>query len=85
VATTGTSLRLVETGYSALLDRSADSWRAFGVYGGLILSFAVGALIGALATEAFDVRAIGVSAALVAGAGVMFVLEKRAANVAPVI
>jgi uncharacterized membrane protein YoaK (UPF0700 family) len=77
VATTGNSLRLVETGYSALVDKSGESWRAFGVYGGLILSFGTGALIGALLTHAFDVRAIWVSAALIAIAGVMFVVEKR--------
>lgn len=77
VATTGNSLRLVETGYSALLDRSAEARRAFGVYGGLILSFGTGALIGAVLTHAFDERAIWASAALIACAGVMFVVEKR--------
>ena len=66
VATTGNSLRLVETGYSALVDGNGESWRAFSVYGGLILSFGTGALIGALLTHAFDVRAIWVSAALIA-------------------
>ena len=77
VATTGNQLRFVETGYAALMDRSGDSLRAFGVYGCLILSFATGALIGAEVTRALDVRAIWLPAALIALAGVMFVLEQR--------
>lgn len=77
VATTGNQLRLVETGYSALLDRSTESRRGFGVYGCLILSFATGALVGAVMTEAFDVRAIWVPAALIAFTIVMFILEQR--------
>ena len=56
------------------------SRRAFGLYGGMILSFGIGALIGALLTHAFDVRTIWVSAALIARAGVMFVLEKRSSR-----
>ena len=77
VATTGIQLRFVETGYAALMDRSGDSLRAFGVYGCLILSFATGALIGAEVTRALDVRAIWLPAALIVLAGVMFVLEQR--------
>src|ERR1700752_1558444 len=53
VATTGNLMRCVEAGYDGFVEKRAPSRRAFGVYGALILAFAVGALIGAIATRAW--------------------------------
>ena len=50
VATTGNLMRFMESGYDGLVEKRAESLRAFGVYGALILAFAAGALTGAFAT-----------------------------------
>jgi uncharacterized membrane protein YoaK (UPF0700 family) len=59
VATTGNLMRLVEAGYGGFVENDAASRRACGIYAALILGFAGGATIGAVATRAWGVHAIG--------------------------
>src|SRR6478609_9195589 len=51
VATTGNLMRFMESVYDGAVEKRAESRRACGVYGILILAFASGALAGAVATD----------------------------------
>jgi uncharacterized membrane protein YoaK (UPF0700 family) len=77
VATTGNLMRFVEAGYDGLVEKRQESRRAFGVYGGLILAFASGALVGAFASQAFGVHAIWLPAALLAVTLCLFIIDER--------
>ena len=77
VATTGNLMRLVESGYTALVDRDAKARSAIPVYGAIVAAFAAGAVIGGLATHAWNVRAIWLPAGLLAVTLVLFILDGR--------
>lgn len=77
VATTGNLMRFVEAGYDGIVDKNAASRRAFGVYGALILAFASGALIGAIASRAWGVHAIWLPAGFVAVTLCLFIIDER--------
>lgn len=77
VATTGNLMRFMEAGYDGFVERDAKSRRAFGVYGSLIAAFACGALIGAVATQAWWTHAIWLPAAFLAVTLVLFVVDER--------
>jgi uncharacterized membrane protein YoaK (UPF0700 family) len=77
VATTGNLMRFVEAGYDGFVEKNAASRRAFGVYGALILAFASGALIGAIASRAWGVHAIWLPAGFVAVTLCLFIIDER--------
>ena len=77
LATTGNIMRLVESGYTGFVDRLPAGRAAFDTYGLLTLFFAVGALIGAVATRAMGVQAIWLPAGLLAVTLVLFVVDER--------
>jgi uncharacterized membrane protein YoaK (UPF0700 family) len=77
VATTGNMMRFVEAGYAGFMDGHAPSRRAFGIYGAVILTFATGAVLGAVASREWEVRAIWCAAALLAVTLVLFVIDER--------
>jgi uncharacterized membrane protein YoaK (UPF0700 family) len=77
VATTGNLMRFVEAGYDGFVDKHAESRRAFGVYGTLILAFASGALIGAIASRAWGVHAIWLPAGFLAVTLCLFIIDER--------
>jgi uncharacterized membrane protein YoaK (UPF0700 family) len=77
VATTGNLMRFVEAGYDGFVDNHAESRRAFGVYGALILAFASGALIGAIASRAWGVHAIWLPAGFLAVTLCLFIIDER--------
>jgi uncharacterized membrane protein YoaK (UPF0700 family) len=77
VATTGNLMRFVEAGYDGFVEKHAESRRAFGVYGTLILAFAVGALIGAIASRAWGVHAIWLPAGFLAVTLCLFIIDER--------
>ena len=70
-------MRFVEAGYDGLVEKRAESLRAFGVYGALILAFAAGALIGAFASRAFGVHAIWLPAGFLAVTLCLFIIDER--------
>ncbi|RDH79127.1 DUF1275 domain-containing protein [Mycolicibacterium moriokaense] len=78
VATTGNLMRFMESAYDGLVEKHAEARHAVAVYGTLILAFAGGALVGALATTAWGVRAIWIPAGLLAVTLCLFILEERA-------
>lgn len=77
VATTGNLMRFVEAGYDGFVEKQAPSRRAFGVYGALIVAFALGALIGAIATRAWGVHAIWLPAGMLAVTLCLFIIDER--------
>ncbi len=77
VATTGNLMRFMESTYDGFVERRAEARHAVIVYGSLILAFAGGALIGAVASDAWGVRAIWLPAACLAVTLVLFILEER--------
>lgn len=77
VATTGNLMRLVEAGYDGFVEKNAGSRKAFGVYGALILAFASGALIGAIASRAWGVHAIWLPAGFLAVTLCLFIIDER--------
>jgi len=77
VATTGNLMRFVEAGYDGFVEKHAPSRRAFGVYGALILTFAAGALIGAVASLALGVHAIWLPAGVLAITLCLFIIDER--------
>lgn len=66
VATTGNMMRFAEAGYDGFIERDPQSRRAFTIYGSLIGSFAMGAVIGAIASRAWHVHAIWLASAMLA-------------------
>lgn len=77
VATTGNLMRLVEAGYDGFVERRPGSRRAFGVYGSVTLAFACGALIGAIASRAWGVHAIWLSAGFLVVTLCLFIIDER--------
>ena len=77
VATTGNLMRFVEAGYDGFVEKRAESRRAFGVYGALIVAFASGALIGAIASRAWGVHAIWLPAGFLAVTLCLFIIDER--------
>ena len=77
VATTGNLMRFVEAGYDGFVEKRAESRRACGVYGALILAFACGALIGAIASRAWGVHAIWLPAGFLAVTLCLFIIDER--------
>jgi uncharacterized membrane protein YoaK (UPF0700 family) len=77
VATTGNLMRLVEAGYTGLADHDRSARAASRVYAVLTAFFAIGAIIGAVATRALGVHAIWLPAALLAVTLVLFVVDER--------
>jgi uncharacterized membrane protein YoaK (UPF0700 family) len=77
VATTGNLMRFVEAGYDGFVEKKAESRRAFGVYGALILAFASGALFGAIASRAWGVHAIWLPAGFLAVTLCLFIIDER--------
>jgi uncharacterized membrane protein YoaK (UPF0700 family) len=76
VATTGNLMRFMEAAYDGFVDRKPGQRRASGVYGALIASFATGALIGAVATNAWGVHAVWVPAGGLAVTLAVFLLDE---------
>jgi uncharacterized membrane protein YoaK (UPF0700 family) len=70
-------MRFMESGYAAFVDREQAARRAFGVYGTLIVAFTTGAIVGAVASLAWDVRAIWVPAAILAVTLCLFIIDER--------
>jgi uncharacterized membrane protein YoaK (UPF0700 family) len=77
VATTGNLMRFVEAGYDGFVEKRAESRRAFGVYGALILAFATGALVGAVASRAWGVHAIWLPAGFLSVTLCLFIIDER--------
>src|SRR5690348_15388689 len=77
VATTGNLMRCVEAGYAGFVEKEPQSRRAFGVYGTLIVAFAVGALTGAFASRAWGVHAIWLPAGFLAFTLCLFIIDER--------
>jgi uncharacterized membrane protein YoaK (UPF0700 family) len=77
VATTGNLMRFVEAGYDGFVEKHAESRRASGVYGTLIVAFASGALVGAFASRAWGVHAIWLPAAFLAITLCLFIIDER--------
>jgi uncharacterized membrane protein YoaK (UPF0700 family) len=76
VATTGNMMRLVEAGYDGFVERNAEGRRGFRVYGALILTFAGGAVVGAIATRAWGVHAVWLPAVFLAVTLVLFIVDE---------
>lgn len=76
VATTGNLMRFMESAYDGLVEKRTEARRAIKVYGTLIVAFASGALVGAIATEALGVRAIWLPAGFLAITLCLFVVEE---------
>jgi uncharacterized membrane protein YoaK (UPF0700 family) len=77
VATTGNLMRFVESGYDGFVEGKTAARAAFGVYGALILAFALGALIGAIASRAWGVHAIWLPAGFLAVTLCLFIIDER--------
>lgn len=77
VATTGNLMRFVEAGYDGFVEKNASSRKAFGVYGALIVAFASGALIGAIASRAWGVHAIWLPAGFLAITLCLFIIDEQ--------
>lgn len=77
IATTGNLMRFVEAGYTGFVDKDHSSRDAFRTYGKVIAAFAGGAVIGAIATQIMDVRAVWLPAVFLAVTLVFFVIDER--------
>jgi uncharacterized membrane protein YoaK (UPF0700 family) len=77
VATTGNLMRFVEAGYDGFVERRTAARRACGVYGTVLLAFAIGALVGAFASRAWGAHAIWLAAAILATTLVLFIVDER--------
>jgi uncharacterized membrane protein YoaK (UPF0700 family) len=77
VATTGNLMRFMESTYDGFVERRPEARHAVVVYGTLILAFAGGALIGAIASNAMGVRAIWLPAGFLAVTLCLFIVEDR--------
>jgi uncharacterized membrane protein YoaK (UPF0700 family) len=77
VATTGNLMRCVEAGYDGFVENKPESRQAFGVYGTLIVAFAIGALVGAFASRAWGVHAIWLPAGFLAFTLCLFIIDER--------
>ncbi|QUR69757.1 YoaK family protein [Mycobacterium spongiae] len=76
-ATTGNMMRMVEFGYDRFVNKTEASRGVFTTYAVLILCFATGVLIGALATRAWCVHAIWLSAGFLAITLALIIFDER--------
>ncbi|AQA05884.1 DUF1275 family protein [Mycobacterium sp. MS1601] len=76
VATTGNMMRFVESGYDGFVEKHDQGRRAVRIYGTLILAFSGGAVIGAVASFAWGVRAVWVAAVVLAVTLVLFIIDE---------
>ncbi len=81
VATTGSLMRFVETGYDGFVEKRAPSRRACGIYGTLIVGFTGGALIGAFASREWGAHAIWLAAGILAITLALFIVDERVLGV----
>jgi uncharacterized membrane protein YoaK (UPF0700 family) len=77
LATTGNLMRFMESAYDGVVEKRAEARHAVVVYGTLILAFASGALVGAIATDVWGVRAIWLPAGFLAVTLCLFIVEER--------
>jgi uncharacterized membrane protein YoaK (UPF0700 family) len=77
VATTGNLMRVMEAGYSVVVDKNDAARMAFRVYGALTTTFAAGAVLGAFASLYLGIRAVWVPAAFLAVTLVFFIIDER--------
>jgi uncharacterized membrane protein YoaK (UPF0700 family) len=77
VATTGNLMRVMEAGYSVVVDKDDAARLAFRVYGALTVTFASGAVLGAFASLYWGIRAVWVPAALLAVTLAFFIIDDR--------
>lgn len=70
-------MRFMESGYDAFVEKHAESRRAFGVYGALILAFALGAAAASIASLAWGVHAIWLPAGFLAVTLGLFIIDER--------
>lgn len=77
VATTGNLMRFMESGYDAFVEKNREARRATGVYGALIAVFAVGALLGSIASLAWGVHAIWLPAGFLAITLCLFIIDEH--------
>ena len=77
VATTGNLMRFMESAYDGFVERRSEARRAVVVYGTLILAFGGGALIGAIASDAWGVHAIWLPAGFLAVTLCLFIADER--------
>jgi uncharacterized membrane protein YoaK (UPF0700 family) len=77
VATTGNLMRFMESAYDGVVEKRAEARRSVVVYGTLIVAFAGGALGGAIATDAWSVRAIWLPAGFLAVTLSLFLVDER--------
>lgn len=75
VATTGALASVMESAYNTVVEKTPAARHAFAVYASLIIAFAVGALIGAYATEAWGVHAIWLAAGFLTVTLCLFIIE----------
>jgi uncharacterized membrane protein YoaK (UPF0700 family) len=76
LATTGNLMRFIEAGYTGLIERQGNSRREFVIYGTLTVTFVVGAVIGAFATQLWRVHAMWLPAGFLALTLVLFVIDE---------
>jgi uncharacterized membrane protein YoaK (UPF0700 family) len=77
VATTGNLMRFVESGYDGIVGKTPGALRSSGIYGTVIVAFATGAVVGALASDAWGAHAVWMAAAILAATLVLFVVDER--------
>ena len=77
VATTGNLMRFMESAYDGFVENRSEARRAVLVYGTLILAFGGGALIGAIASDAWGVHAIWLPAGFLAVTLCLFIADER--------
>ncbi len=77
VATTGNLMRFLESGYDGIVDKTPGALRSSGIYGALIVAFAAGAVLGAVASDAWGAHAVWVAAGILAVTLILFVIDER--------
>src|ERR1700712_1760867 len=77
VSTTGNLMRFVEAGYDGIVGRTPGALRSSGVYGTVIVAFATGAVVGALASDAWGAHAVWMAAGILAATLLLFVVDER--------
>jgi uncharacterized membrane protein YoaK (UPF0700 family) len=77
VATTGNLMRFLESGYDGIVDKTPGALRSSGIYGALIVAFAAGAVLGAVASDAWGAHAVWVAAGILAATLILFVIDER--------
>lgn len=77
VATTGNLMRFLESGYDGIVDKTPGALRSSGIYGALIVAFATGAVLGAVASDAWGAHAVWVAAGILAATLILFVIDER--------